>query len=59
MADLLVGGLRVAPTQVIGDGAAEEHVLLQYHGDLVAQDLQIVFTHVMPADLQRAFSHIV
>ena len=37
LADFLVGGVRVAPAQVLGDGAAKQHVFLQHHGDLVAQ----------------------
>ena len=49
----------VAPAQVLGDGAGEQHVLLQHHGHLVAQDLQVVVAHVHAADLQRAGGHVV
>ena len=59
VADLLVGGVRVAPAQVLGDGSGEQHVLLQHHGDLVAQDLHVVVAHVDAADLERTVGHIV
>ena len=45
--DLGVGSVGVAPAQVLGDRAAEQLVLLQYHGDVVAQRLQTVsYTHL-------------
>ena len=46
---LLVGGVRVAPAQVLPDGAAEQHVLLQHHGHAVAQHVQVVVLHRVAA----------
>ena len=39
MADLLVGGIFIAPAQVILDGAGEQDVLLQHHGDVAAEGI--------------------
>ena len=32
MANLFIGGVRVAPPEVFGNSAGEQHVLLQHHG---------------------------
>ena len=57
--NLFISGVRIAPTQVFGNGSGEQHVLLQYHGDLIAQYFQIVIAHIHAADLQRAFGHVI
>ena len=59
LADFLVGGVRVAPAQVLGDGAAKQHVFLQDHGYLVAQRVQVVVAHVHAADAHGALRDIV
>ena len=59
LADFLVGGVRVAPTQVLGDGAAKQHVFLQHHGDLVTQRVQVVVAHVHAAHAHSAFGGVV
>ena len=59
LADLLVGGVWVAPAQVLGDGAAKQHVFLQDHGYLVAQRVQVVVAHVHAADAHGALRDIV
>src|SRR5699024_2677801 len=57
--DLVIGGVRVAPAQVVLDGAGKQHVLLQHNGHLVAQCFQVIFPHVVAAYLDGAFGHIV
>ena len=59
LADLLVGGVRVAPAQVLGDGAAKQHVFLQHHGHLVAQRVQVVVAYVHAAHAHGAFGGVV
>ena len=59
MADLLVGGIFIAPAQVILDGAGEQDVLLQHHGDVAAEGIQVVFADVDAADLDRAEVNII
>ena len=39
---LVIGGILVAPAQVILDGAGEENVLLQHHADFAAQGVKVV-----------------
>ena len=51
---LFLAGVLVAPAQVIQDGAGEQHVLLQYHGDLMAEDIKVVIFHVHATDLDGA-----
>ena len=57
--DLLVGGVGVTPAQIIPDGAGEQHVLLEHHGHVVPECLQVVLPHVHTAYLDGAFAHIV
>lgn len=59
MADLLVGGVFIAPAQVVLDGAGEQDVLLQHHGDIAAEGIQVVFADVDAADLDSAEVNIV
>ena len=59
MANLFIGGVRVAPAQVFGNSAGEQHVLLQHHGHLIAQRLNVIVAHVHAADLERARAHVV
>ena len=56
---LSVGGVRVAPAQVVFDRAGEQHVFLQHDGDIVAQRFQVVPAHVHAAYLDAAFGHVV
>ena len=46
---LLLGGVLIAPAQVVQDGAREQDVLLQYHRDLLAQHVQVVVAHIHAA----------
>ena len=56
---LLVGGVGIAPAQVVFDGAAEQHVFLQHDGHVVAQGLQIVLAHIHAAYLYAALGGVV
>ena len=53
--DLLVGSVRVAPAEVVLNGAAEEDVFLEDDGDAVAQRLKVVFPDSSPPTLDGAF----
>ena len=55
----LLGGVFVAPAQVVRNGAAEQLVLLQHHGHGIAQALQIVAAHVQTAHLHTAGGHVI
>ena len=57
--ELGVGGVGVAPAQVLLDGAGEQDVLLQDDGDLVAQPGQVVVAHVDAADHHAPGGHVV
>ena len=52
-----VGG--VAPAEVLLDGAGEQDVFLEYHGDLFPQRLHVVLPHVNAADPHAALCGIV
>ena len=56
---LFIGGIGVAPAQVVLDGAGEEDVLLQHHGHGVAQRFKVVLAHVHAADQHAALGDIV
>ena len=56
---LFVGGVGVAPAEIVLDGAGEQHVLLQHHGHVVAEGFQVIASHVYAADPDRAFRHVV
>ena len=51
---LFLAGILVAPAQVIENGAAEQHVLLQHHGHLAAQHVEVVVAHIHAAHLHGA-----
>ena len=55
----LVVGVRVAPLQVVPDGAGEEHVLLQHNAHGVPQGGQVVVPHVAAADPHGALGGVV
>ena len=55
----LLGGVFVAPAEVVEDSAREQHVLLEHNAYLVAQDLQIVAPDVLSADLYAALADVV
>ena len=57
--DLGVGGVGVAPAQVLGNRAAEQLVLLQHHGDVVAQGVEVISAHINAADGHAALGHVV
>ena len=59
MDHLFIGGIGVAPAQVVLDGAGEEDVLLQHHGHGVAQRFKVVLAHVHAADQHAALGDIV
>ena len=50
MPALLLCGVGIAPAQIVVNGAGEEHVLLKNNSDLSAQNVQIVFSDIMPSD---------
>ena len=56
---LFIGGVRVAPAQVVLDGAGEEDVLLQHHGHGIAQRFKVVLAHVHAADEHAALGDVV
>ena len=45
----LIGGFFIAPAQVFRNGAGKQFVFLKYHGNGVAQGIQVVFPHVHTA----------
>ena len=59
MDQLFIGGLGIAPAEVFLDGAGEQFVLLQDHGDIVAENFQIVISDIQTADLQSTFGHVI
>ena len=59
LGQLLVGGVFIAPAQILGDRAREELVFLQHHRNSVSQRVQVVLTHVCAADLHAALRHVV
>ena len=59
MNQLLIGGLGVAPAQIFLDGAGEQGVLLEHHGHVVPQNLQVIVPDIHAAHLQRAPGDIV
>ena len=56
---LLVGGVLLAPAQVLLDGAGEQHVLLEHHGHLLPQGLHVVVPHVHAAHQHPALGGVV
>ena len=56
---LLLGGARVAPAQVVEDGAGEEGVLLQHDCDLIPQRLHVVVPDVYAAHAHGALVDVV
>ena len=50
MAAFFVGRIFITPAQIFVNGSREEHVVLQYHGNLVAQRIQVVGADVFAAD---------
>ena len=59
MEHFLVRGIFVAPAEIVLDGAGEEHVLLQYDGNLVAQCFQIIVTHIVAAHANLAIGYVI
>ena len=57
--ELLIRRVRVAPTEILLDGAREEHVLLQHDGDLIAQAFKVVILDVYAADEHLALGRVV
>ena len=56
---LLVGGVGIAPAEVFLDGAGEQHILLQHHGHIIPEHLQVILPHIDAAHLQHALGNIV
>ena len=56
---LFLGGVFIAPAQVVQDGAREQDVLLQHHRDVVAQHVQVVVPDVHAAHFHAAFGNVV
>ena len=59
MNHFLVGSVGVAPAQIFPDGAGEENVLLEHHGNRVPKRLHIVIAHVHAAYPDTALRHVV
>ena len=57
--ELFVTRLRVAPAEVLCDGAGEEDVLLKHDGDLVTQELEVVLSYVDTADQHLALACVI
>ena len=56
---LLIGGIRIAPAQVVFDRTGEQHVFLQHHGYLVPEGLDIVIPDIHAADFDCAIGGVV
>ena len=56
---LLVRGIGIAPAQILPDGAGEQRILLQHHGNLITQHIQIVVPDIHTAHLQAALRNVV
>ena len=52
-------GVGIAPAQVIQDGAGEQGIFLQDHGNLISQNLRVVISHVHSAYADGPLVHIV
>ena len=52
--DVGLRGIGAAVGDVLADGAAEQHGLLQHDADMAAQALQRHVAHVVPVDAHRA-----
>ena len=59
VANLFVARFRIAPTQVLGNRAAKQNVLLQHHAHFRAQNVEIVVTHVAATQTHRTVRGIV
>ena len=59
MTHFLVGSVLFPPTQVVLDGAGEQHVFLQYHGNFFSQRFDIVFSDISAADFYSAFCGVI
>ena len=59
MDQFLISSIGVAPAEVVFDGAGEELIFLQNHGNVVTEHFQIIVTDIDAADLQRAFADII
>lgn len=57
--DLFVRRVRLAPAQIFFDGPRKQDVLLQDHGDFVAQRLDIVIFDVDAAHVDSALRRVV
>ena len=55
----LLGGVGIAPAQVVINGPAEQNVLLQDNRDLVAQGFHIIVPDIQSAHPDTAFRHII
>ena len=47
-------GVLAAPAEVVEDGAGEQDVLLEHHGDLVAEDVEVVIPDIHAAHADSA-----
>ena len=54
-----VGSIFIAPAQVVFDGARKQLVFLQYHGNGVAQRVEVVLPHIHAADGKRTARYII
>ena len=59
MDHFFVGGVGIAPAEVILDGAGEEDVLLEDHGDLIAEGFYIVVPDIDAAHFQSAGGNVI
>ena len=56
---LFLGGLGIAPAEVVGNGAGKENIFLQNHGHLIPEDLQIILANIYAAHLHYALRGVV
>ena len=55
----LQGGVFLSPAEVFQDGSGEERALLEHHGDLVPEDLHVVFPDIDAAHFHRSLGHVI
>ena len=51
---LFLAGVLIAPAEVVEDGAGEQDVLLEHHGDLVAEDVEVIIPDIHAAHADGA-----
>ena len=55
----LLTGILIAPAQIIENTSGKQHVILEYHGHLIAQSIQIIVSHIHTAYQNFSGGHII